>query len=290
MQRVSRLVLAAALLCEAVCAQSGEAASDARPRPQPERKLLQPPVEEIASPITDLFAIRAVYFRPTITTDLRYDDAAGNQGTTFGAARELGLQKTLNQSWLDMMMRVTPRQRIEAEFYKLTRSGDQVLADDIQFGDSTFQTGERLVTHTDQRMLQLTYLYSPIRRDTVELAVGLGIHLLQVNGTLTAPASFKREQVDTAGPFPSLVVDGTWRFARRFSVNGTLQYLTISHGQFDGNFLSWRANMQYRGWRNLAFGLGFNATRYKAESTDASHGGYLNMWYYGPEAFLRVSF
>lgn len=288
MQRVSRLVLAAALFCEAVLAQSGEAASDAKP--QPERKLLQPPVEEIASPITDRFAIRAVYFRPTVTTDLRYDNAAGNEGTTFGAARELGLQRTLSQGWLDMMMRVTPAQRIEAEFYKLTRSGNRVLADDIQFGDTTFQSGERLVTHTDQRMLQFTYLYSPIRRDTVELAIGLGIHLLQVTGELDAPASFKHEQVDTAGPFPSLVVDGTWRFARKFSLNATGQYLTISHGQFSGDFLSWRANLQYRGWRNLAFGAGFSATRYKAESSDSSHGGYLNMWYYGPEAFVRVSF
>ncbi|MEJ0098963.1 MAG: hypothetical protein WDO12_04150 [Pseudomonadota bacterium] len=211
MQRVSRLVLAAALFCEAVLAQSGEAASDAKP--QPERKLLQPPVEEIASPITDRFAIRAVYFRPTVTTDLRYDNAAGNEGTTFGAARELGLQRTLSQGWLDMMMRVTPAQRIEAEFYKLTRSGNRVLADDIQFGDTTFQSGERLVTHTDQRMLQFTYLYSPIRRDTVELAIGLGIHLLQVTGELDAPASFKHEQVDTAGPVP--LTGGGWNLALR---------------------------------------------------------------------------
>ncbi len=123
----------------------------------------------------------------------------------------------------------------------------------------------------DLRELEITYLYSPLRRDNIELAVGLGIHLLQVEGSLQAPARFTEEHLDGAGPFPSLVVDGTWRLARRYSLNGTMQYLTVSSGHSDATYLAWRANLQYRGWRNLAIGFGYAGARYKANSADPIH-------------------
>jgi hypothetical protein len=261
----------------------------AEPAP-PQRELLQPPVSEIHSPITDRFAVRAVYFRPTVATTVRYDDSAGNPGTRFGAARELGMQETKNQGWLDMMIRVAPRHRVLAEYYQLTRTGDKALAVPISFGDSNFPQGTRVLSEMDLRTLGMTYLYSPLRREKVELAAGLGIHLLQVKGSLEAPAQFQREQLDTAGPFPSLVVDGTWRITRRFSLNGTFHYLTVHTSEADGDYMSWRANLQYRGWRNLAIGAGYFGTRFKVDSTDTSFRGFLDMWYTGPEVFARVSF
>jgi hypothetical protein len=284
MQMLSRLVLAAAALCAAMQANAGE---PARP---PQRPLLQPPKLIIPSPISDRFAIRAVYFRPTVTNDLRYDDSDGNTGTLFGTGKALGMQDVQDLGSMDLMFRMGARHRISAEFFQLKRSGDQVLADPILFGDSDYAAGERIVSNIDMRTLGVTYMYSLLRRDSVELATGLGIHLLQIEGTLEAPARFEREQADAAGPFPSLVVDGTWRFARRFSVNGTFHYFTANTSKADGDYLSWRANLQVRAARNLAIGLGFNATRYKVNSTDVERGGYYNMWYYGPELFARVSF
>lgn len=284
MRRISRLFLAAVVLGTAAQAIAGE------PVPPPQRPLLQPPKVEIPSPITDRFAVRAVYYRPTVTTDVRYDDSDGNPGTKFGAARDLGMEDVKNQGWMDLMFRLAPRHRIQAEFYRLNRSGDKVLEVPINFGDASYTAGERLVSRIDMRTLGINYLYSPLRGQRVELAAGLGIHLLQIEGTLNAPVRFERESVDSAGPFPSLVVDGTWRMTRRFSLNGTFHYLKANTSKADGEHLSWRTDLQYRGWRNLAFGLGYRATRYKVDSTDPERSGYLNMWYFGPELYARVSF
>ncbi len=284
MRTVSCLVLAVVVLGATARGNAGEAA------PQPQRPLLQPPVLEVPSPITDRFAIRAVYFRAAIVTDIRYDDSAGNQGSQFGAARELGMPEAMNQGWLDLTFRLTPRNRIQAEFYKLTRKGDRIIDKDISFGDDDYAAGERIVSRMDLRTLGITYLFSALRGEQVELAAGLGIHLLQLEGSLEAPARFESEQLDAAGPFPSLAIDGTWRFTRRFSINGTAHYLTVHTSDADGDYLSWRANLQYRGWRNLAIGLGYAGTRYKMDSTHPGNSGYLNLQYSGPEVFARVSF
>lgn len=279
-----RLFLAAAALCAATLAHAGEPASP------PQRPLLQPPRLVIPSPITDRLAIRALYYRPTVINDLRYDDSDGNPGTLFGTGNNLGMQDVQNQGSLDLMFRMGARHRIQAEFLQLNRKGDKALVLPIRFGDADFAAGERIVSRINLRTLGVTYMYSLLQRETVELATGLGIHLLQVDGTLEAPARFEREQVDTAGPFPSLVVDGTWRFTRRFSVNGTFHYFTANTSKADGQYLSWRSNLQWRSARNLAIGAGFAATRFKADSKDSERSGYLNLWYFGPELFLRASF
>jgi hypothetical protein len=285
MQTIPRLVVAAAVLVAAMQAGAGE------PAPQPpQRPLLQPPQVVVPSPITDRLAIRALYFRPTVINDLRYDDSDGNKGSLFGTGGDLGMQDVQNLGSLDLMFRMGPRHRIQAEFNRLNRKGDKALTFPLSFGDADFAAGERIVSRINLRTLGVTYLYSPLQRQTVELAMGLGIHLLQIDGTLEAPARFESEQVDTAGPFPSLVVDGTWRFTRRLSLNGTLHYLSVNTSKADGAYLSWRSNLQFRSARNLAFGLGFSATRFKADSTDPGRSGYLNLWYFGPEVFARASF
>jgi hypothetical protein len=69
-----------------------------------------------------------------------------------------------------------------------------------------------------------------------------------------------------------------------------MHYLTAKTSKADGDYLSWRANLQFRGWRNLAIGLGYSATHYKIDTTDPGRSGYLNLWYSGPELFARVSF
>ena len=83
MHSVSRIALVA-ILCGAAQGRAEEPAS------QPQRPLLQPPVMQIASPITDRFAVRVMYFRPTVSTTARYDNDAGTPGTTFNGENTLG--------------------------------------------------------------------------------------------------------------------------------------------------------------------------------------------------------
>lgn len=256
----------------------------------PQRELLQPPKHAIASPITDRFAIRGVYFRPSIETALRYDASNGTPGTLLSGERTLLLEDRVDQGWLDLMFRIGERHRIRAEYYQQVRTGDTVLGGEILFGDETYLAGDRVLSRTDLRKLDVAYTFSMLRYERFEAGLGLGIHLLQLEGSLNAPARFQRTQLDTAGPFPTLTADATWRITRGISLNGSVHFLHASTDEVDGRYLSWRADVQYRGFRNLAFGLGYALTHYKVDSTDPDESGYFDFRYDGPEVFLRVSF
>jgi hypothetical protein len=260
--------------------------------PQPQRPLLQPPVEVIPSPVSDRFAVRAMYFRSSISTTARYDNIAGAPGDTFNAEDTIGVPDTSNQGWIDLLFRMTPRHRIAAQFYQLKRSGTALLSQPLDFGDETFQPGDGEVrSHMELRQLNLRYAYSVVQREQLEVGLGLGLHLLQLEGTLEAPAAFKREQLDTAGPYPTLAADVSWRFTRRFSVNAATHFVSFKSGGVNGRSLAWSADLQFRAWRNLAVGVGYASTLYRLDSSDPDYfPGYLKLRYQGPELFLRASF
>jgi hypothetical protein len=255
-----------------------------------QRQLLQPPKMTVASPITDRFAVRGLFYMPDLDTNVRYDSSAGVAGTRVSGEDTLGFPDKLKQVSVDMMFRIGERHRIHADFYKMTRSGDEVIDQQIRFGDEVFLVNDRVLSSMDLRKLGLTYTYSVFRGEKLELGAGLALHLLQMEGALNAPARFVREDLDVAGPFATLAADGTWRFTRRFSLNLAGSYLGGSVSNVKGGYRLLHGDLQFRARPNLAFGLGYTQSRFKITSNDVDFPGYFYLEYEGPEAFVRVSF
>lgn len=257
---------------------------------EPARELLKPPTMEIASPITDRFAIRGLFYTSDISMRARYDSSAGVPGTLINAEDVLGLPGRVRKPSLDMMFRMGQRHRIHADFYKLTRSGDEVISQQIRFGDDIYLPGDRVVSTMELRKLGLAWTWSALRTERFELGVGLALHLMQVEGDLQVPARFERERLDAAGPYPSLAVDGTWRMTRRFSMNVAGNWLGGTIDAVEGRYQYMHADLQFRVRPNFALGVGYSQTQFRVDSTTTDFAGFLNLKYKGPEAFLRVSF
>jgi hypothetical protein len=257
---------------------------------EPARELLKPPALEIASPITDRFAIRGIFYSSDINMAVRYDSSGGVPGTLIDGEDLLGFEARLRKPSLDMMFRMGPRHRIHADFHKMRRTGDEVISQQIRFGDDIYQAGDRVVSTMELRKLGMAWTWSALRKEKFELGVGLALHLMQVEGDLQVPARFERERLDAAGPYPSVAVDGTWRMTRRFSLNVAGNWLGGTIEGVDGRYQYMHADLQFRVRPNLALGLGYSQTQFRVDSATTDFAGYLNLKYKGPEAFLRVSF
>ncbi len=266
------------------------AGEPARLQAGPERELLKPPKKEVASPITDRFALRGLFYSSDINTVVRYDNNAGVPGTLIDGENLLGLPGRLRKPGLDLMFRMGPRQRIHADYYQLTRSGDQVINQQIRFGEDVYQANDRVVSTMELRKMGIAWTWSAWRTERLELGIGLALHLMQMEGELQVPARFERERLDAAGPFPSLAFDGTWRMTRRFSLNVSGNWLGGTIEEVKGRYESTHADVQFRVRPNLALGVGYSQTQFRVDSTTTDFAGFLNLKYKGPEAFLRVSF
>jgi hypothetical protein len=266
------------------------AASVVQAADEPKRELLQPPRDEVPSPITDRFALTGVFQSGSVSTIARYDQTPLVAGTVIDGEKLLGLDDRINKGSIALMFRFAERSRFTVDYLKLTRHGDVVLKQPVIVGPNTYLVSDRLLTDLDLRVLGLTYTYSFLKTERFELGGGLGIRIGQADGSGEVPARRLRDTFDGVAPLPTLTLDGTWRFTRRFSLNGRVQYFAVHTGGVDGSLANFHGDVQFRAWKNLSAGLGYSSLRVLVDSADPGNTGRLDFQVKGPEFFLRASF
>lgn len=271
-----------------------ETAGAAEP-PQPASAVLKPPERAIASPITDRFALRVSYFPSSIDTDVRLDSSAG-PGTELVAEEDLGFPDREDEARAELTFRLGERNRLRVDYLKLSRFGDVVLDEPIDFGDETFNVGDRAQTSMEWRQLTFTYTRSLLHRERFELGVGLGVSILEAKAQGRVVERNIRERQDAVGGFPMLAIDGAWRISKRWSLTARAQRLSARVDEFQGAMADYHADVQYRWRSNLAVGLGFTKLRALVDvgddeiPDDDDLTGRFDQTIKGPEIFIRASF
>ena len=217
-----------------------------------------------ASPITDHFAIRGGWLQGTVDTRARVDDpATGTPGTEFSAEQDFNQSDGAHQLRVEMMFRMCDRGRVRVDMWDLSRKGTASPAAPIRYGTHTFLAPDVVDSQTDWRQIDVTWTYSFLRASRYELGAGLGVHLVQAEGQARVSNRVQpvREDFSGAGPFATVALDGTWRFARRWSLSARAQYFNLTVGAVSGMLGDYHGDIQYRWRRNVAFGLGYQSTQ-----------------------------
>ncbi|MBC8026125.1 MAG: hypothetical protein H7Y89_09050 [Steroidobacteraceae bacterium] len=252
---------------------------------------LKPESLEIASPVTDHFFMRATYYQPSVTTELRLDSANGaNDGTVLNAEEDLGLDDVINQGRVEFNVRMGERNHLRVDFFKLSRFHEQQLPRAIEFGDFTFAEGTLFRSSLDWRVFSLTHTYSFFRGDRFEAGLGLGVHIIQAKASGGQPGTLNRESESEVGIFPTIAASAALRLTKRFSITARGQSFSASPEGFEGTMSEYHIDLQYRWRKNLAFGIGYTQMVTELEVIDADTPLLFNMDTTGPEIFVRASF
>ncbi|MBS0364534.1 MAG: hypothetical protein JSR67_01775 [Proteobacteria bacterium] len=255
--------------------------------PLPPRKRVTP------SPIEDHFAVRAAFYTARVSTDVRvdpYPTPPGVTGTALNGERDLGLPSRENQGRVEFMFRMRERHKVRLDYFEADRSGSQVLAQNVVFGSQTFAAGQRANLEIDWRMFDLTYTYSLLRNDRIELGTGIAVYFLQAEARGAVPAQNQYQDVSAADPVPALPVDFTWRISRRFALTARGAWLHATINGSTGTLTDAQADVQYRCNPNLGFGLGYALNTLAVRHVSSGFPGELHQRFRGPQAFVRVSF
>jgi hypothetical protein len=252
---------------------------------------LKPESLEIASPVTDHFFMRATYYQPTVTTELRLDSANGaNDGTLLSAEDDLGLDDVINQGRVEFDVRMGERNHLRVDFFKLSRFHQQPLPRTIGFGDFDFAEGTQFRSSLDWRVFAMTYTYSFFRGERFEAGLGLGVHIIQAKASGGQPGTLNRESESEVGIFPTIAATAALRLTKRFSVTARGQSFSASPEGFEGTMSEYHIDLQYRWRKNLAFGIGYTQMVTELEVIDTDTPLLFNMDTTGPEIFVRASF
>jgi hypothetical protein len=250
----------------------------------------------IPSPITDHFYVRGTFFNPAVTTTLRVDasppgpNLPNPTGTVVNGEKDLGLDSRIPQGRIEIMFRLRERNKLRVDYFETNRRADHVLSRQILFGDQTFDVGDRTSTSVDWRTFGLTYTYSFIRTDRIELGGGIAAHFLEADAIGAVAAKGLRQEVSGSGVFPTLPLDFTWRISRRFAFTARGQYFRASVNNFEGSLGDYHSDLQYRWKPNFSLGAGYSIMKSFLNVNDANFPGLFRLNVRGPEAFFKVSF
>jgi hypothetical protein len=253
--------------------------------------VLKPKSLEIASPVTDHFYMRGIYFQPSVTTLIRLDASDGTRGTLINAEDDLGLDDTLNQARMEIDMRMKKHHHLRFDFFKADRFSEGTLQSDIQFGDFTFDAGTQFRTKLDWRTFSITYIYAPLQTEHFEMGFLHGIHIIQTKAEGGEPGTNNFERASEVGVYPTFGLGGAVRLSRRFSFTARGQvFIVNTREDFHANMADFHADLQFRCFNNLAIGLGYTKLKNDLELFDISQTLLFDMDTSGPELFFRASF
>ncbi len=263
-------------------------------------EVMKPDSKELASPVSDRFYVRFSGFQGTAETNMRLDqtepaviiigDPPLPPGTELVAEDDLGFDDTVEQARIEFDFRMTDRNHLRVDYFKLNRFGEVTATEPIAYGDFNFQTGDRIRSKLDWRVLSLTWSYSLFKGERFEAGVGIGAHIIEAKTEVGEPGTLNREEFSEVAPFATVAVNAAYRISKRWAITARGQTFEYTRDDLTGRLSDFHADIQYRWRKNFAVGIGYTRLQYELEAIADQQPAFFDMSTTGPELFFRASF
>jgi hypothetical protein len=187
---------------------------------------------------------------------------------------------------------ISERWRVEASYFWLSRSGSKSLDHDITVGNVVFPADTQVNSKLNFSNLRTSVGYSFYKTTDKELGVGLGLHVLQYQTSLSTQTQGTEGRTVLA-PLPVLSIYGGFALDEQWSVGARLDEFSLTYGQHGGGITVLGLNLHYQPFRHVGFGVGYTALYFKFSSTATgqnSFQGTLTQNLQGPSFYLTASF
>jgi hypothetical protein len=252
----------------------------------------RPPEKQEDNLLNDRFGLQAGVVYSATSTDVRFDSDLGTPGTELSGEDDLGLgkNKVLARGEVWFRMKERHRARISSYFVPLNRRANTVLTRTIDFGNETFAVNEAIESELKLNLLAITYSYSFVKNDRLELGASLGFDVVDFEAKATVPARLRTEREERSGPAPLVGLDATFRIHRKWYAEARAQYLKVNISDVKGTLRTYDLNVLYRLHPNVTVGLGYSGFGIDVDSQDPGDSGRVDVSTNGPILFARVGF
>lgn len=247
---------------------------------------------DASGPLTDRVSLSVGTFLLNTETTMRVDGAS-RRGTVLDLQRDLGIDDT-DRFRFDGYWRITPRQKLRAMYFDTRHRDERRIDRDIQFGDTTFPIQTEIVATFRTRVAELAYEYAVLKSDRYELAATIGLHNLEFDLGLAAPAVSQgatlARSASANGPLPVAGLHGTWRLGGPLYAEASVQFFKIHIDPYDGRLEDYNAALVWQALRHVAIGVGYSDSITRVDVSGSRFDGHLRWKYGGARVFATASF
>ncbi len=239
--------------------------------------------------IEDRFRVEVMGVGAGLDTQVRMDPSPVTAGTLLNAEDDLGLDDSKLLPLAEITLLPGDRHLIRLSGFGLRRSASKIIDRTIVFDDQTYQPNELVDSTLNLTMLGLTYGYSIVQTQSVDIALSFGIQVLEVEANAVVRSRVVREAETGVTPLPLIGVEGRYDFNDRWSVEARVQYVSVEIDDVEGSLMDARAALTWRMNPYLALGLGYRNFTVDVDSRDLDTPGIFDLEMAGPLLFLRAS-
>lgn len=208
---------------------------------------------------------------------LRLDSATRGLGTELHLEEDVNLEERINVARADGTYHFNERHHVAFAAYNVDRTGTRRIVRDIRFGDEAFAIDTSVITALEERIVKVSYGYSPLVRPRGKLGPTFGLHVTQLAAGIAVASEPQLADAKTTAPLPVLGVRGNWWFASRWRLVGGYEWFDVQVGDAQGVFSDFTVSVEHDTFDRFGFGAGINNLGLDVESGDDDFRGAIDL-------------
>jgi len=247
------------------------------------------------------FVVALGGFFPRINSSASLDPSGGGSGSNISLEDDLGLNDTSASVWLGFNWRFLPRHEIHVEWFQLNRDGN-ATGGPFQIGDTNVSIGASLSSKMDLNLGRVTYGYSIMRREKLDLSFLVGAHVVTAKATVTASGNisvngspvFSGSSTESTStftfPLPHIGGSLSYKFSPKWTADFTALFFAIEVGDYSGSLVELDATAAYQLSKHFGLGAGLKYFKLNAQAQKTIGGAEFDYSFFGPTVFGYASF
>ncbi len=219
-----------------------------------------------------------------IDSSFRVDSRSLGKGTTVDGENDLGLDDNDHVFRAELTWRFARRHRLNVGYFDLSRDAGTVTSEPLRIGNVTFPPGIEALTDFDLRLADLSYAYSLIQNERLELSPLIGVFAFDWEVRVRSRTPDLQEREGETFPLPTIGMRGTYRLTPSWRLRAGAQFFYVSYDDYEGDMYDLDAALEWSLWRNLSLGGGYSRIEFDIENKSASGGRgeyeYDGLWLY----------
>ena len=240
------------------------------------------------------FYLRLGSYFITSTTEIRVDALGGIIGTAIDLEDDLNLDQRKATPYFAFSWRMSGKHFLELEQFNLTRSGDQMLSAEIEFGDEVFQIGAIVNSFFDTKVTRLSYAYKIYDTERSIVALSAGIHRTELaTGITELVGQFSANPAAVAevtAPLPVIGAAAAWKFNEQWSVTGRAQFFRLTIAEYSGRLDHFAMHLDYDPFKYVGFGVGYDLFSINLDIEKKHWQGNVRYRFHGPMLYIKGHF
>jgi len=199
----------------------------------------------------------------------------GGGSSTLNAEDLLGLDSRLTVFRAGAMYRpgASRRHQLDFSYAGYDRHGSATLTEDVVIDGVPYPVGAQVETVFNFDIIRGTYSFAFWQDDRMRIALGLGVYVIPLEYRMdiaTTGGDTRVEGANTTLPLPTVALRGEFQLIPKLFLNASVDGMYLELDEFKGAVLDLTVGLEYRPWKHVGVGLGYNFMGVQVEGESGS--------------------